>query len=171
MSDNKHYARIHEGAVAERFVVPDGLTLEECFHPDVAQCFRSCPADTTIGSTVDANDIWTITPPPPSPAPSPSPAPVPADPDLTLIARHLELVVDDYIDGKARELGYASIVTAVSYADEPAVPKFQAEGRALRAWRSQVYAVAYQLLTEVQAGKRGVPSTKELIAQLPTFVR
>lgn len=93
----------------------------------------------------------------------------PAPPDLSVIARQLVLVVDDHIDSTAKSMGYASIVTAVSYADEPAVPKFQAEGAALRAWRSQCYARLYELQGEAMAGQRPIPTPTELIGLLPNF--
>jgi len=77
--------------------------------------------------------------------------------------------VQAHLDSVARGLGYDNIFTAVTYADEPAVPKFQAEGQALRAWRSQVWGRCYELLGEVLAGTRAVPSAAELIAELPEF--
>ena len=50
-------------------------------------------------------------------------------------SRLTALVTDD--GAKARELGYTNIFTAVTYADEAAVPQFQREGQALREWRSR----------------------------------
>lgn len=78
-------------------------------------------------------------------------------------------VVQQFIDEKAQSLGYDNIYTAVTYADEPAVPKFQAEGRALRAWRSLVWAKANEILAAVTAGTQDVPTDDELIGALPAF--
>lgn len=94
---------------------------------------------------------------------------VEASPDLKAIARQLTLVVDDHIDQTAKALGYDSIVTAVSYADEPAVPAFQREGAALRAFRSRCYARLYVLQGEAMAGQRAIPTPTELIGLLPGF--
>lgn len=78
--------------------------------------------------------------------------------------------VQQHLDAAAKALGYDDIKSAVTYADEPAVPRFQAEGLALRAWRSQVWAACYAILAEVQAGARTVPTASALIAELPPFV-
>ena len=78
--------------------------------------------------------------------------------------------IQSHVDAQAVALGYDNIFTAVSYADEPSVPKFQAEGAALRAWRSQVWAACYAYLADVQTGVRAFPTTAEAIAALPTFV-
>lgn len=77
--------------------------------------------------------------------------------------------VQAHLDATAQSYGYDSIYTAVTYADEPAVESFQKEGQALRAWRSLVWVACHQVLADVMAGKRGVPSSAELIAELPAF--
>ncbi|RIY41936.1 hypothetical protein [Neopusillimonas maritima] len=79
-------------------------------------------------------------------------------------------IVQRHMDEAARALGYDDIKSAVTYAEEPAVPKFQAEGRAFRAWRSLVWAACYAILDDVNAGNRGVPTDAELIAELPELV-
>lgn len=79
-------------------------------------------------------------------------------------------LIQSHLDAQARSMGYESIATAVTYADEPAVPRFQIEGQALRAWRSVVWATGYQLLDEVKAGIRPEPTDAELLALLPVFV-
>lgn len=75
--------------------------------------------------------------------------------------------VQSHLDAAAQRAGYDSIYTAVSYADEPAVPKFQFEGQAFRAWRSLVWAAANTIRAEVEAGTRPVPTIAQLIAELP----
>lgn len=82
----------------------------------------------------------------------------------------LEGAVQSHLDAQARLLGYDSMQSAVSYADEPVVPRYQAQGQALRAWRSQVWAGAYAVLQAVQAGTAPVPTGEQLIATLPVFV-
>ena len=57
--------------------------------------------------------------------------------------------LDNHLDATAREYGYDDVKTVVTYADEPAVPKFQTEGKAFRRWRSECYAYAYQQMATV----------------------
>jgi hypothetical protein len=92
-------------------------------------------------------------------------------PALSLPERQALLVagVDLHLNGQAQALGYASIQTAVSYADEDAVPRFQHEGRALRRWRSLVYAACYQSLAAFEAGEIEEPTLAGLIERLPAF--
>ncbi len=79
----------------------------------------------------------------------------------------LQAAVQDYLDAMARSLGYDDIRTAVTYAEEPAVPKFQAEARALRAWRSHVWLACHQLLDRVRAAEAEEPTPETLVALLP----
>lgn len=80
-----------------------------------------------------------------------------------------EWIQDHILDATARDMGYDDIKTAVTYADEPAVPKFQNDGIALRRWRSLVWAKAYEILDDVKAGERMQPSAEELLSELPPF--
>lgn len=80
---------------------------------------------------------------------------------------NLTAAVQAHLDAGAQALGYDNIFTAVTYADEPAVAKFQAEGEALRAWRSKVWDKCYVIMADVESGKQAVPTADELIAELP----
>jgi len=91
-----------------------------------------------------------------------APAPTAAQVEAQKVA-----LVQAHMDAKARGLRYDSIANAITYADEPAVPKFQAEGLAFRTWRSLVWARCYAILAEVQAGEREIPTDDELIGELP----
>lgn len=64
------------------------------------------------------------------------------------------------LDAQAQAWGYDSIFTACTYAEEPSVPRFQAEGRALRAWRSATWAAANAAAATAQ-------TVEELLAALP----
>lgn len=81
----------------------------------------------------------------------------------------LTTAVQGHLDAAAQAAGYDSIYTAVSYADEPAVPKYQAEGQAFRAWRSLVWDAANAIRTAVEAGTRPIPTAEQLIAELPAL--
>lgn len=117
---------------------------------------------------LDLNEAWVLEDIPPAPVTGPveptEPEPV-KDP-----VKRLQSRVQQYMDATARAMGYDDIFTAVTYAEEPAVPKFQAEGQALRAWRSLVWAACYELLAQVQGGVREEPTEEELFAELPLFV-
>lgn len=90
--------------------------------------------------------------------------PPPATPEQ--IMSRLKTRVQSWIDGQARALGYDDIKSAVSYAEEPAVPRFQQEGQALRRLRSLAWARYDEILNAVQAGQRPVPTEAELIAEM-----
>lgn len=106
----------------------------------------------------DANGYPVAQDPPPPPAPT-----------AEQIRADRVAAVYAHLNAAAQALGYDDIRAAVTYADEPAVPKFQAEGRAFRAWRSLVWAHCYQVLDDVQAGRRPIPSAQDLIAELPAL--
>lgn len=85
-----------------------------------------------------------------------------------------DAVVQGELDSVARSFGYGDpnrpdvspILHAISYAEEPAVPKFQVEGRLLRAWRSLYWAACWPILDAVKKGQRSVPSHASLLAEL-----
>lgn len=93
-----------------------------------------------------------------------------AAPTEAQIVAGYEAALDAHIDAAARSLGYLSILSAISYAEEPAVPRFQLEGQALRAWRSLCYAKGHAVLAAVKAGERQAPTHSQLIAELPALV-
>ena len=90
----------------------------------------------------------------------------PPPPTAEQIMSRLEARVQFWLDEQARALGYDDIRSAITYAEEPAVPKFQQEGQAMRRLRSLVWARCYEILNEVQAGQRSIPTEDELIAEM-----
>jgi hypothetical protein len=90
-------------------------------------------------------------------------------PDTAAITKLYEQAVQAKLDGAAIAARYDSIATAVSYAEEPAVPKFQNDGIAFRAWRSLVWAYAYQQLALVLAGEREQPTIEAFLLELPAL--
>ncbi|WP_341959160.1 hypothetical protein [Pseudomonas sp. RC10] len=80
-----------------------------------------------------------------------------------------EQAVQTKLDGAARDAGYDSIFTAISYADEPAVPRFQADGQAFRRWRSLVWDYAHSELNAVLAGEKPQPDLDTFLAGLPAL--
>lgn len=86
--------------------------------------------------------------------------------DADKVKAEMTAAVQAYMDAKAQERGYDSILSACSYVDT-GITRFDDEGAACRAWRSAVWDKCYAVLGEVLAGMRAVPSTEELIAELP----
>ena len=85
------------------------------------------------------------------------------------IQKSLTNTVQHVLDAKAQELLYDNCLSVCSYIDT-GVQKFDAEGKAFRAWRSAVWAKGYEILAEVQEGKREIPTEEELLAELPELV-
>lgn len=75
-------------------------------------------------------------------------------------------IVQAYMDSTAQTRGYDNIHTACSYVDDPD-PIFATEGSACKQWRSRVWRKCYDILAEVKAGTRAIPTAEELIAELP----
>lgn len=88
-------------------------------------------------------------------------------PTLAQVQAQLSAAVQRHLDEVAQGRGYDNINSAVSYADEPEEPKYQAEGRAFRKWRSKVWRRCGEVLADVHDGKRAVPTAQELINLLP----
>lgn len=89
----------------------------------------------------------------------------PPPPAEQIVAR-LEARVQRWLDEQARELGYDDIKSAVTYAEESSVEKFQQEGQALRRLRSLAWERCYEILNAAQAGQSSIPTEEELIAEL-----
>lgn len=85
------------------------------------------------------------------------------------IMAEFEGAIQLQLDAAAKAHGYDNINTAVSYAEEPAVEKFYLEGRAFRAWRSLVWAYAYEQLAAVLAGERAQPDVESFLLELPAL--
>ena len=92
----------------------------------------------------------------------------PKDVKQARITSEMEAVVVRHLDNKAQGFGYDSCGVACTYVDT-GVPRYDSEGLAFRAWRSAVWATFYDILAEVFAGERTMPSEDELIDALPEF--
>ena len=74
--------------------------------------------------------------------------------------------VQNMLDSAAKTKGYDSVLSACSYAAYP--NQFQAEGQEFLVKRSAVWAKCYEILGEVEAGTRPVPTVSELLAEIAT---
>ncbi|WP_422084326.1 hypothetical protein [Variovorax sp.] len=108
-----------------------------------------------------------VTPEPEAPGSEPPVTPEPHVPTLEERAATLRSEVQKHLDATAVAYGFDDIRTAVTYADEPAVPRFQAQGRAFRAWRSLVWDFCYSLQDKVAAGQVDEPTLEQLLQMLP----
>lgn len=104
----------------------------------------------------------------PEPEPVPEPEPEPETPEQA--KARMARVLQALLDSTARSLDFDSVFTAVTYADEPVVARFQIQGAALREWRSLVWAAGYDVMDAVLAGERPIPTEAELLAEMPVFV-
>lgn len=94
----------------------------------------------------------------------------PPAPTQEQVVASYSAAVQSHMDAAARAAGYDNINTVVSYAEEPAVAKFQVVGAAFRAWRSLCWAYCYTQLDAVEAQERTQPTIEELITELPPLV-
>lgn len=83
---------------------------------------------------------------------------------------------DDYVaavqyllDSTAQQRNYDSVASGASYAGDPD-PVFNAEGTALKAWRSKVWRDCYTALAAVQAGTAQPPTVDDFIKSLPAMI-
>lgn len=71
--------------------------------------------------------------------------------------------VQRWLDSQAQSKGYDDIATAVTYAEEPAVLRFQVEGKKYRALRSLVWDYCYSLLA---SPPNPIPTPSELVIDI-----
>ncbi|UNY40201.1 hypothetical protein KLEP174_gp29 [Pseudomonas phage vB_PcuM_ KLEP17-4] len=132
----------------------------------------SWPKDAVLLTDDQRNAFWKKSPPPGKVlgAVDGLPAWVNAPmPSVSDVIETMRAAIQEHLDRSAVAYGYDDIKTAVTYADEPSVPKFQSEGQAFRVWRSLTWAHAYKVLDDVQSGGRERPTTDALIAELPVL--
>lgn len=89
----------------------------------------------------------------------------------TVGAKALESAVDDWIEHTARDLGYGTdaepaTLSLASYVNS-SVDLWQRQAREFIAWRDAVWQKCILIQSDVLAGSRPIPTTTELIAELP----
>jgi len=85
------------------------------------------------------------------------------------IQKEMTDAVQRHLDNTAKTRGYDGILSLASYATSTN-PTSSAEGQAGVAWRDAVWAYCYQVLADVQANARTIPTEEALIAELPAMV-
>jgi len=77
--------------------------------------------------------------------------------------------IQKHLDNTARTRNYENIISACSYASG-SHPKYSVEGRDCLQWREAVWDKGYEILNDVQAGRRLLPTIQEVINELPPMV-
>ncbi len=54
------YARVVDNVAVEVFTPPEGVAIEECFHPDIVVQFMAVPDDVVPQSTLNSDGTWEI---------------------------------------------------------------------------------------------------------------
>lgn len=85
------------------------------------------------------------------------------------IMDRLEAAVQRHLDAAAQQRGYDHMLSLATYATSTH-ERFAAEGQAGVEWRDDVWQSCLEIMAEVQAGQRPVPTEAELIALLPAIV-
>lgn len=84
------------------------------------------------------------------------------------IRRQFTDAIQKRLDDFAKTKGYDGIMSAASYATSTD-PTFRAEGERAVALRDQTWRKCYDILAEVLAGERPVPTLEEIVAELPAL--
>lgn len=80
-----------------------------------------------------------------------------------------QAAVQSVIDEAARSRRYADGNSMASY-DGSTVQQWDAEAKAFKAWRDNVWQYAYSALSKVQGGEREQPSVDKFLSELPQVV-
>lgn len=92
----------------------------------------------------------------------------PPPPTIEQIIAQYDAAVQQHLDAFARTRNYDGILSAATYATSQ-VPKFKAEGQYAVEARDATWAKCYEIMAAVEAGSRPMPTTDELIAELPVL--
>lgn len=86
------------------------------------------------------------------------------------IQKRLTDGVQNWMDNIVQERNYDNVHTCVgTYLYSP-IEKFRLEAEAVRDWVSYVWAKCYEMLAQVEAGERDIPTLEEVISELPVLV-
>jgi hypothetical protein len=95
-----------------------------------------------------------------------APAPVPPTPEQ--IKNQFTLAVKSRLNAKALEHRYDDYHAAMGYVGSP-VQKFHEEAVRFRDWVSLTWAAVETIESDVEAGRRTLPSLEQFLSELPQF--
>lgn len=90
--------------------------------------------------------------------------PVPVEQIVAVVTQAVQQRLDDF----ARTRNYDGILSAATYATS-GVQKFAAEGQYAVQARDAAWAACYQIMADVQAGTRAMPTIEQVLAELPAL--
>lgn len=142
---------LENGEILRTVVSPEDHISIQC--GDGEEFYLNCPPEATH---IINNEPITI-------------IPEPIPPTEAEIITSLTQAVQSRLDSEARTHNYDGILSLCSYATS-LDPIFKAEGQAGVEWRDAVWRTSNQIMAEVKAGTRPVPTSEELLAELPGMV-
>ncbi len=80
------------------------------------------------------------------------------------LQKHYTDVVQAYMDNTVKAKGYDDVFTCISYVNSTD-ETFCSEANSVLAWRDKVWRKCYEILADVESGKREIPA--DVIAELP----
>jgi hypothetical protein len=96
------------------------------------------------------------------------PSPPPPPPTAKEQQRMIEDAIQARLDEFARTRGYDDILSAATYATDPD-PQYSCEGQYAVTARSATWRKWFEILAEVAAGQRPMPTVDEALAELPVL--
>ena len=94
------------------------------------------------------------------------------NPDLSnsMLQTEYELPIEDLMDKKAQEKRYKNADRLMVYTSSTN-RQWKAEADEFVQWRDDMFAYCYQVLNDIAAGNRDVPTVQELLSELPEIER
>lgn len=86
--------------------------------------------------------------------------------DPAWVAAEVERRAQAALDAFAKTRGYDGIMSACTYAGS-VVPRFAAEGQCAVNLRDATWSACYQIMADVQAGRRALPTVEQAMSELP----
>jgi len=86
---------------------------------------------------------------------------------ITAQAIDINNAIQNHLDTKAQEFRYDNMMSARSYAGY--TNPYQEEAQALATWCADCWATAGTIQADIEAGNRTMPTTDEVLAELPVY--
>lgn len=86
------------------------------------------------------------------------------------IQAQLEQGIEAWMNTVVAERHYNSIDTCIARYTDSSNPKYAQEAKAVKDWNTAIWDKCWDILAEVKAGTRPIPTLEEVIAELPVLV-